>query len=544
MFGDLYRDDPTLRDYQREAKEKIFGQWDCVNNVLYQMPTGTGKTRLFTSLIRDINLSGLQEHRRKSILIIAHRTELIEQIDASLNRYHIPHGIIAGSFKDRRDLFQPIQVASIQTITHPSNYQLAMAFDADFIIIDEAHHAIANSYAKLWDFYPNSKKLGVTATPWRMDGQSFKSIFDVMIPSMSIKNFLSQGWLAPYQYYSVPVCCDICNKIDSINEFGIDGDFKTSALEEIVDTGRIRAQLLDSYFQFVKGKKGIIYSISRVHSKHICQQYRDAGIKIADIDSQTPPQLRKRLVQEFKDGYLDVIVNVDIFSEGFDCPDLEFVQLARPTKSLVKYIQQVGRGLRKNGDKQCLILDNVGMYGRFGLPDDDRPWDLYFNGSAIVSNSGSKRDLDPKLNYTGFPREVDLSEGSGEMQLIQAIHLPKTRQDPVIDNDESSISDELDEIFSNKIFSKYRIVENLRGYFIENITTQARQKIRESIARKSISIKITKTNGASKSYTIISSFNRESKPSTNDRIIGYLFKDGSITRFKVANHENEIVINI
>ena len=112
------------------------------------------------------------------------------------------------------------------------------------------------------------------------------------------------------------------------------------SLEQVVDTRRIRAQLLDSYFEFVKGKKGIIYSISRKHSKHICSQFLDAGIKIADIDSETPAQLRKRLVQNFKNGDLDIIVNVDIFSEGFDCPDLEFVQLARPTRSLVKYIQQ------------------------------------------------------------------------------------------------------------------------------------------------------------------------------------------------------------
>lgn len=258
MYLELCRPDYTLREYQQEAKEKIFGQWDCVNNVMYQMPTGTGKTRLFTSVIRDISLSALREHKRKGILIIAHRTELIEQIDESLNRYRIPHGIIAGAFKERRDLLQSVQVASIQTITHPSNRRLAEAFDADFIIIDEAHHATANSYQRLWALYPESKKLGVTATPWRMDGQGFRGGFDVLVPSMSIKEFLAKGWLAPYQYYSVPMDSQICNDIASIKDFGFDGDYKTSALESVVDTGRIRAQLLDSYIKFVKGKKGII----------------------------------------------------------------------------------------------------------------------------------------------------------------------------------------------------------------------------------------------------------------------------------------------
>ena len=116
----------------------------------YQMPTGTGKTRLFTSIIRDINVWGLRNGQRLRILIIAHRSELIEQIDRSLNKYHVTHGIIAGAFKDKRNLSLPVQVASIQTITHASNEHIARHLDVDFIIIDEAHHAVANSYTKLW----------------------------------------------------------------------------------------------------------------------------------------------------------------------------------------------------------------------------------------------------------------------------------------------------------------------------------------------------------------------------------------------------------
>lgn len=495
MFLELCRLDHTLRNYQQEAKEKIFGQWDYVDNVLYQMPTGTGKTRLFTSLIRDLSLASLQENRRKGILIIAHRTELIEQIDESLNKYRIPHGIIAGAFKDRRDFLLPVQVASIQTITHPSNRQLAEAFHADFIIIDEAHHATAQSYTKLWNYYPESKKLGVTATPWRMDGRGFKGNFDTLIPSMPIKEFLEKGWLAPYKYYSVPIDSTIRSSIESINEFGIDGDYKTSALEQVVDTRRIRAQLLDSYFEFVKGKKGIIYSISRKHSKHICSQFLDAGIKIADIDSETPAHLRKRLVQNFKNGDLDIIVNVDIFSEGFDCPDLEFVQLARPTRSLVKYIQQVGRGLRRNGDKQCLILDNVGMYGRFGLPDDNRPWEQYFEGgpSSSIRQLRNKTDRDNLGLRTSCER--DLSEGLDEMKLIQQVDIETESGIMVIlrqeDTDES-----LDniEVRSSTIYAKYNIVETNEEYFIENIRNNKRQLLCGLSGRKSISIKLMKKN--------------------------------------------------
>ena len=373
--------DLSLRDYQQKAKEKIFSHWNYVNDIMYQMPTGTGKTRLFTSIIRDVNVWGLRTGKKQHILIIAHRSELIEQIDRSLNKYHVSHGIIAGGvFKEKRDLTQSVQVASIQTISHGSNYNLAQNLNIDFIIIDEAHHAVATSYNKLWQLYPEAKKLGVTATPWRMNNRGFKSNFEVFIPSMSIRDFMKKGWLAPYKYYSIPFNSSLIKSIDEIKDFDIEGDYKVSALENIMDNDHIRAQLLNSYKQFALGKKGIIYSISRSHSEHICAQYRASGIQIVSIDSETPARKREMLVNDFKNGLIDIIVNVDIFSEGFDCPDIEFIQLARPTKSLVKYIQQVGRGLRKNGDKECLILDNVALYKSFGLPDEDWNWVAFFEG--------------------------------------------------------------------------------------------------------------------------------------------------------------------
>lgn len=547
MYSDICLPDHSLRDYQQEAKVKIFGQWDAVDNVMYQMPTGTGKTRLFTSIIRDINLNSLRTHRREGILIIAHRTELIEQISESLDRYRIPHGIIAGAFKDKRDLMLPVQVASVQTITHPTNRQLAEKFNASFIIIDEAHHAIANSYTRLWEFYPNAKKLGVTATPWRMDGRGFHGNFDVLLPSMSIKDFMAKGWLAPYQYYSVPLQNSLCKDIDTIKEFGVDGDYKTSRLEEIVDTAKIRAQLLDSYFQFVSGKKGIIYSISRVHSKHICQQYREAGIRIADIDSETPSALRKHIVQDFKNGEIDILVNVDIFSEGFDCPNLEFVQLARPTRSLVKYIQQVGRGLRKNGDKQCLILDNVGMYGRFGLPDDDRPWNQYFDGMPHPEDFKSSTRYNDSLFYIGDTREQDLSEGIEELRLIQNINLSTDQKSVVSNNSAADISqdgNDVDEIKSKTIFSKYYIFENGTGFGIANERSKERQFLCKGSERKSISIKVVKVFDGLKRYMLLSSSNREKTATYNDRIIGYIYKESKLVRFYSLDKSATIDIKI
>lgn len=541
MYRELSRVDHSLRYYQQQAKDSIFAKWDEVDNILYQMPTGTGKTRLFTSIIRDIVLFNIENKKRWGILIIAHRSELIEQIDASLNKYRISHGIISGDKKFVRDLTLPVQVASIQTITHPANARLVELFRADFIIIDEAHHAIARSYNKLWKFYPRSKKLGVTATPWRMDGRGFADIFNAMIPSAPIKDFLAQGWLAPYKYYSAHVS-ELWNNIDAIRRFSADGDYQVSALESLVDQQRIRAQLLDSYLELAAGKKGIIYSISRKHSKSICMQFRDVGIAIADIDSETPAQLRHKLVADFKQGKIQILVNVDIFSEGFDCPDLEFVQLARPTRSLVKYLQQVGRGLRKNGDKQCIILDNVGLCERFGFPDTDRPWDSYFNGIAKTADD-ILQSLERNI-LRNESREPDLSEGFERMALRQSFDISETGiEDEKLEELDRELSP-VSIVLSRRIFSKYQIYEDEEGIGVVNCKSGEKQNLCQGLKRKSITIKVSKTENEKQKWTVTSSINRNKQLSTNDKIIGYLFKEGAKVVFESANRISKKTITI
>lgn len=416
MYRDISRKDNSLRPYQQKAKENIFEAWDECTNVMFQMPTGTGKTRLFSSIISDIKTWGVQHSEDVKILIIAHRIELIDQISENLERYKVSHGIIAGG--KPRNLSHPVQVASIQTITHHSNKDVASDLNVNYIIVDEAHHCVANSYRILWGMYPDAKKLGVTATPWRMNNGGFCSVFDKIILSQSIQEFIDEGWLAPYSYYSINYNSTIQKEIDSITEFDIEGDYKVSALENKMDTLKIRAQLLDSYLKFAKGKKGIIYSISRKHSDHICHEYRDAGINIVRIDSKTPKDERKLYVQRFRKGLIDIIVNVDIFSEGFDCPDIEFIQLARPTKSLTKYLQQVGRGLRPiAGKEHCMILDNVGLHFIFGLPNAERNWVESFEGGA----TGKTRKKSSVENNVGSTIERDFSEGTDEMILIEDV---------------------------------------------------------------------------------------------------------------------------
>ena len=536
-YNEFCQKDITLRDYQQLAKEKIFSKWNCVDNILYQMPTGTGKTRLFTSIIRDINVWGLRHNINYRILIIAHRSELIEQSSRSLDKYHIKHGVLAGTMKDKRDLTQAIQVASIQTIIHSSNRCLIEGLQFDFIIIDEAHHAVANSYQKLWKFCPNSKKLGVTATPWRMNNSGFAQIFDAYIPSMSIKEFIQKGWLAAYQYYSIPSDSEIIKSIESIRDFDIEGDYKSSVLTQVFDTSKIRAQLYNSYAKNALGKKGIIYSISREHSEHICSQYRSHNIAIENIDSETPAKTRENIIKAFKNGEIDIIVNVDIFSEGFDCPDIEFIQLARPTKSLVKYIQQVGRGLRKNGNKRCVILDNVDMYSRFGLPDEERDWESFFYGNKI-EHSIERIDSRNNRNLKEY-QNTDLSEGNEEMILIQnlnSLQTPELKDFTQTVPEETTYIPPKDEkyhfiITSKRFYSgRYIIEENEEGFFIVNTRTLNKMLLIKMKTMHGGVIMVSKEPNK-KSFTVIKTLSISTLHTAVSQIVGTLHKDGLLLRF-------------
>ncbi len=414
-FSQLVQCNDGLRPYQIEGKTGIFKAWNRIDNVMFQMPTGTGKTVLFSSIVNDIiNYSGKLDVPLK-VLIIAHRIELINQISESLgNKFNIEHGIVQG--KTIQSLERDVQVASIQTLLSKKNIENISQINFNFIIIDEAHHAMANSYKKLWKLFPGTKKLGLTATPWRMNKQGFRSLFDDIIVSPSIQKFITEGYLSVYDYASIAPESDLQAEIDEIDAFAADGDYDVDELEKRLDKDRIRARLLKSYQNYVRGKKGIIYAINKMHSRHICDLYQSAGVNIVSIDSDTPAVERALLVKSFKEGLIQVICNVDIFSEGFDCPDVEFIQLARPTRSLVKYLQQVGRGLRCHKNKtKTVILDNVGLYNRFGLPEANRKWKHHFQGKEVPEEDYFAK----KTIRKGRQRIVDISEEDAEMILVR-----------------------------------------------------------------------------------------------------------------------------
>ena len=583
-----------LFDYQEDMKERIEKALRLHRSVMAQMPTGTGKTVLLASVVESF----LREHSNCNVWIVAHRRELVSQIKDTLNKFLLNFSFsnhpvplskegstfspspsssgsgdvtalrcseplrskvggpskvspdcagwdrlgMSGASKVSPDCLSagafnvPIKAVSIQWL---AKHYDEIEEEPGMIVIDEAHHALAKTYKEMWERFPNAKFLGLTATPCRLNGKGFTDLFDVLVQSWSVPEFISKGRLATYDFVSIKSDGVTQRLIDSLQKRGADGDYQNKEMDMLLNKKPSIERLYRSLEEFGKDRKGIVYAINISHANAIAEFYREHGIAAVAIDSKTPSSLRKELIERFKssslsfskthpqwslhplrfprgtetlftlkegdfsnhpvplskegstfspspsssgsgdvtapprrseplrskdggpskvspdcagwdrltdaclrpadgltatclragdglgatclrpadrlaDGAADrlgatclrpadelapiqVLVNVDIFSEGFDCPDVEFVQLARPTLSLAKYLQMVGRGLRvAKGKKNCLIIDNVGLYRVFGLPSQVWNWNAMFEGKLKV---GKKKETPKERDF-------------------------------------------------------------------------------------------------------------------------------------------------
>ncbi|MCD8202411.1 MAG: DEAD/DEAH box helicase [Prevotella sp.] len=372
----------ALFDYQKEMKARICEAFGSCLSVMCQMPTGTGKTHLLAAVVKDFmshNSNGgkngsMTDDSNGVVWIVAHRRELVAQIEDTLERHCRKYGEML-----RND---HLKVFSMQWLSR--NWDKVNGCQPGLIVIDEAHHSLAASYRELWEHYPKARKLGMTATPCRLNGHGFTNLFDILISSWGIAEFIRRGRLAAFDYVSISAKSREQLLIDSLLKRGADGDYQLKEMNEVLNCMPSIERLYQSVERFAHGKKGIVYAIGIAHARAIAELYKLHGINAVAIDSKTPTDVRKRYVEEFKQGVIRVMVNVDVFSEGFDCPDVEFIQLARPTLSLAKYLQQVGRGLRlSKGKCACMIIDNVGLYRSFGLPTRSWDWKAMFLGREI-----------------------------------------------------------------------------------------------------------------------------------------------------------------
>ena len=412
--------DEELRDYQVFNKHEIYKKWGYKTSILLQMPTGTGKTRLFVSMINDFKKYCTLHNVQIKVLILTHRIELVAQIKNELFwNYNIKSTLITADNKDSHINPLPVCIASIQTLqrrleAHWNNYPF------NFIIIDEAHHTKAATYKKVLNAFEDSKILGVTATPYRLNGEGFTEEYEDLIVSPSVKQFIEAGWLSNYDYYSIKEDSDLYKGLDNI-PLDKYGEYATNSLWHYINRNQIKSEIVGSYIKYARGKKAIIYTINKAHNKQLCQEFKDCGIVACEIDSDTSQDERKRIVKEFREGHVDVLCNVDIFTEGFDCPDVEVIQLARPTKSLGLYLQQVGRGLRiADGKRKVIFLDNIGLHNRFGFPASKRMWYKHYLGLSIDDSTRFIQTEDVREPFDMKSRNRDLSEGCEEMILIES----------------------------------------------------------------------------------------------------------------------------
>ena len=440
-----------LFDYQEDMKERIEKALRLHRSVMAQMPTGTGKTYLLTAVIDSF----VSNNPKEKVWIVAHRRELVSQIDETVRKFH------SYSSSKTSSLLSSVKAMSIQWLMR--HYD-EIEEEPGMIVIDEAHHALAKTYKEMWERFPKAKFLGLTATPCRLNGKGFTDLFDVLVQSWSVPEFISKGRLATYDFVSIKSDGVTQRLIDSLQKRGADGDYQNKEMDRLLNKKPSIERLYRSLEEYGKDRKGIVYAININHANAIAEFYREHGIAAVAIDSKTPSSLRKELIERFKSSSLSfskthpssltlkggstafpkplspqgtgdvtalrcseplrskvggpskvspdcagwdrlantclrpadglapiqVLVNVDIFSEGFDCPDVEFVQLARPTLSLAKYLQMVGRGLRvAKGKKNCVIIDNVGLYRVFGLPSQVWNWNAMFEGKLKV---GKKKE--------------------------------------------------------------------------------------------------------------------------------------------------------
>ena len=512
-----------LYDYQLDMLRRIEDAFVTHQSVMVQMPTGTGKTVLLSEVVKSEERRAKEvkseERRVKNpcVWIVVHRRELVEQIketlEASLNvkceMLNATHNVKCEMLNVKRGKQLESSLFTLPSSLKPrvfsiqwlSKHYHELEESPSLIIIDEAHHAVAKTYKEVMDAYPEAKKLGLTATPCRLNRRGFTDLFDVLLQSWSYNKFIADGWLSLYDYMSVREENEDWRLVNSLKKRGADGDFSLKEMSEKLNVQPSIERLCNTVMRYARNMKGIVYAIDIKHAERIAEYYREHGLYAVAISSKTPKEERKRIIERFrntnggticqemdmKDSFkntncqelstnystnystncqelgtrnscsgkrlyepsatlntqhclrqpldiqhstFNILINVDLFGEGFDCPDVEFIQLARPTLSLAKYLQQVGRGMRVfEGKKYCLILDNVGLYRLFGLPSDDRDWQAMFEG-RMAGKGVLSDDADGLYNVAySIRNEKDSVSSDARTELITVMTHEGQRMD-------------------------------------------------------------------------------------------------------------------
>lgn len=340
---------------------------------------GAGKSCIAAEIAK------LSTEKCNNVLVIAHRIELIEQLQDTFDWWGVPC--------DKCDIMM------VQSMSKKiDNGKLKKSYD--FIICDEAHHGTCKTYTKIFDAFPKAFRLLLTATPRRTNGQGLSDISDCMITSVSVRWLIENHFLAPFEYYAPKTLVD-AEKLRVSK-----GDYEQSDTVEQLDKPKVYGNVISCYKKYAEGKQTIVFASSIQHSKKIVDAFRKAGYSAEHVDGKTQKHIRKQIMNDFRSGKIQILSNYEIISEGVSIDGCECCILLRPTKSLILFLQSSQRCMRYAPNKTAVILDMVGNFERHGLPDQEHEWSLEYSKSKSKEQSSAPARTCSKCfrTYSGSSR--------------------------------------------------------------------------------------------------------------------------------------------
>jgi DNA repair protein RadD len=370
----------TLRPYQADAVHQIREAYrvEGHRSVLFVLPTGGGKTVVFSHIAEQ---AAARDNR---ICILVHRQELLRQASASLSSLGVQHGLIMP--RREMDLSAHVQVASVQTLALRLHKLPSSLFQ--LLVIDEAHHSNAGTWAKVLQHFTSARVLGVTATPCRTDGRGLGEWYSHMVLGPTPAELTAGGYLAPARVFAPPgpSLAGLRRRM---------GDFDMNQAGQMLQTGQAMGDCLAHYRQHLNGQTAIAFCCSVAHAQAVAELFASNGVAAASIDGTMDGQTRERLLSDLGAGRLKVLTSCSLLGEGVDVPSVTGCILLRPTQSEALHLQMIGRPLRPQPGKEAVILDHVGNYQRLGHHLEEREWTL---------DGRSKRDRDAAPSVRVCPR--------------------------------------------------------------------------------------------------------------------------------------------
>lgn len=391
-----------LRPYQRDLMLKYYESLSKgFRRPLIQSPTGSGKSILMMEILKS------SVEIEKPIIMIAHKEELINQLQTHfIKRFGIEPTVIADRSRYKYNPENPYCVASIQGWMSRLNRGLEIPSNPHVILIDEAHHSSSPSYSTLINHYQDVHIVGLTATPYRIDGRGFKYLdngiegFDILLKGPAVLDLIEQGYLSEVKFFTA-------NKtIKSSGLKVIGGEYSAKDLKKRVKETITPDDVVETWMKLSQGKKTILYPVSVDLSKEYCDAFNDYGITAAHIDASTSPTERKAILDDFRHGKINVLCQHSIVIEGVDIADVECVQFVRATNSLNIWWQAIGRGMRPHSDKKYLIvIDHADNTNR--LPSITTPLEFFLEPTSLDPNHDVSLTKCPCCNHYYQKNETD-----------------------------------------------------------------------------------------------------------------------------------------